>query len=89
MAARRKNDIVAIRELRPQRLLLSTPPTWGCRADRIIDPDDIAEMFYDDHHNIPLNLIDQLKEDVGGDFVGISRISSGFIIRGSQPIGTR
>ena len=32
---------------------------------RIIDPDDIAEMFMMTTHNMPLNyLIDQLKEDM-------------------------
>lgn len=51
------------------------PPIWDLTPGeiRLIDPDDIAEMFMLTTHNMPLNyLIDQLKEDVGAViFLGI------------------
>lgn len=59
-----ENDIVAIRELRPTRLLIVDATDMGLNPGeiRIIDPDDIAEMFMMTTHNMPLNyLIDQLK----------------------------
>ncbi len=59
---------MAIRELRPQRLLIVDATDMGLNPGeiRIIDPDDIAEMFMMTTHNMPLNyLVDQLKEDVG------------------------
>ncbi|MGS9183945.1 hydrogenase maturation peptidase HycI, partial [Salmonella enterica subsp. enterica serovar Infantis] len=54
---------------------------------RIIDPDDIAEMFLMTTHNMPLNyLIDQLKEDVGEVmFVGIQPDIVGFYYPMTQP----
>ncbi len=61
-----ENDIVAIRELRPTRLLIVDATDMGLNPGeiRIIDPDDIAEMFMMTTHNMPLNyLIDQLKEE--------------------------
>jgi hydrogenase maturation protease HycI len=70
-----ENDVVAIRELRPDRLLIVDATDMGLNPGeiRIVDPDDIAEMFLMTTHNMPLNyLIDQLKEDVGGDFPGHS-----------------
>lgn len=63
-----ENDIVAIRELRPTRLLIVDATDMGLNPGeiRIIDPADIAEMFMMTTHNMPLNyLIDQLKEDIG------------------------
>ena len=59
-----ENDIVAIRELRPDRLMI----------------DDIAEMFMMTTHNMPLNyLVEQLKPDVGEViFVGIQPDIVGF-----------
>jgi hydrogenase 3 maturation protease len=47
---------------------------------RIVDPDDIAEMFLMTTHNMPLNyLIDQLKEDAGEViFLGIQPDIVGF-----------
>ena len=70
-----ENDIVAIRELRPGEI-------------RIIDPDDIAEMFMMTTHNMPLNyLIDQLKEDIGEViFLGIQPDIVGFYYPMTQPI---
>lgn len=52
-----ENDIVAIRELRPQRLLIVDATDMGLNHGeiRIIDPDDIAEMFMMTTHNMPLN----------------------------------
>ena len=77
-----ENDVVAIRELRPQRLLLVDATDMGLAPGeiRIIDPDDIAEMFMMTTHNMPLNyLIDQLKEDVGEViFLGIQPDIVGF-----------
>ena len=55
---------------------------------RIIDPDDIAEMFMMTTHNMPLNyLIDQLKEDIGEViFLGIQPDIVGFYYPMTQPI---
>jgi hydrogenase 3 maturation protease len=82
---RPENDIVAIRELRPDRLLIVDATDMGLNPGeiRLVDPDDIAEMFMMTTHNMPLNyLIDQLQEDVGEViFSGFSRISSAFITR--------
>ena len=49
---------------------------------RIIDPDDIAEMFIMSTHNLPLNfLIDQLKEDIEEIiFLGIQPDLVGFYV---------
>ena len=42
-----ENDVVAIRELRPERLLIVDATDMGLNPGeiRLIDPDDIAEMF--------------------------------------------
>jgi len=56
-----------VRALKPQRLLIVDAADIGLAPGeiRIIDPDDIAEMFIMSPHNLPLNfLIDQLKEDI-------------------------
>ena len=55
---------------------------------RIIDPDDIAEMFMMTTHNMPLNyLVDQLKEDVGEViFLGIQPDIVGFYYPMTQPV---
>jgi hydrogenase 3 maturation protease len=59
-----ENDVVAIRELRPDRLLIVDATDMGLNPGeiRLIDPDDIAEMFMMTTHNMPLNyLVDQIK----------------------------
>lgn len=85
-----ENDIVAIRELRPERLLIVDATDMGLNPGeiRIVDPDDIAEMFMMTTHNMPLNyLIDQLKEDIGEViFVGIQPDIVGFYYPMTQPI---
>lgn len=85
-----ENDIVAIRELRPQRLLIVDATDMGLNPGqiRIIDPDDIAEMFMMTTHNMPLNyLVDQLKYDVGEViFLGIQPDIVGFYYPMTQPI---
>ena len=55
---------------------------------RIIDPDDIAEMFMMTTHNMPLNyLVDQLKDDVGEViFLGIQPDIVGFYYPMTHPI---
>ncbi|MBP2200131.1 hydrogenase maturation peptidase HycI [Pantoea cypripedii] len=77
-----ENDVVAIRALRPDLLLIvdATDMLLPPGAIRVIDPDDIAEMFMMTTHNMPLNfLIDQLKEDVGEVvFIGIQPDIVGF-----------
>lgn len=77
-----ENDIGAIRELRPQRLLLVDATEMGLNPGeiRIIDPDDISDMFMMTTHNMPLNyLVDQLREDVGEViFLGIQPDIVGF-----------
>ena len=48
-----ENDVVAIRELRPDRLLIVDATDMGLNPGeiRLIDPDDIAEMFMMTTHN--------------------------------------
>ena len=85
-----ENDIVAIRELRPERLLIVDATDIGLNPGdiRVIDPDDIAEMFMMTTHNMPLNyLVDQLKEDVGEViFLGIQPDIVGFYYTMTQPV---
>ena len=85
-----ENDVVAIRELRPDRLLIVDATDMGLNPGeiRIVDPDDIAEMFMMTTHNMPLNyLIEQLKEDVGEViFLGIQPDIVGFYYPMTQPI---
>ncbi len=82
-----ENDIVAIRELRPARLLIVDATDMGLNPGeiRIIDPDDIAEMFMMTtryKHAVELPYIHQLKEDIGEViFLASSRISSAFTTR--------
>ncbi len=62
-----ENVVHQVRALNPQRLLIVDAADIGLAPGevRIIDPDDIAEMFIMSTHNLPLNfLIDQLKEDI-------------------------
>jgi len=77
-----ENDVVAIRELHPDRLLIVDATDMGLNPGetRLIDPDDIAEMFMMTTHNMPLNyLVDQLREDVGEViFLGIQPDIVGF-----------
>ncbi|MGL4429259.1 MAG: hydrogenase maturation peptidase HycI [Silvania sp.] len=77
-----ENDVVAIRELRPARLLIVDATDMGLNPGEIrrIDPDDIAEMFMMTTHNMPLNyLVDQLKDDVGEVvFLGVQPDIVGF-----------
>lgn len=88
-----ENDIVAIRELRPTRLLIVDATDMGLNPGeiRIIDPDDIAEMFMMTTHNMPLNyLIDQLKEDIGEViFLGIQPDIVGFYYPMTQRLKMR
>lgn len=77
-----ENDVVAIRELRPELLLIvdATDMMLNPGEIRVIDPNDIAGMFMMTTHNLPLNyLVDQLKEDVGEVvFLGIQPDIVGF-----------
>ena len=52
-----ENDVVAIRELHSDRLLIVDATDMGLNPGeiRLIDPDDIAEMFMMTTHNMPLN----------------------------------
>ncbi len=80
-----ENDVVAIRELRPDRLLIVDATDMGLNPGeiRLIDPDDIAEMFMMTTHNMPLNYrwIRLKTTWVRCCFWAFSRTSSGFIIR--------
>lgn len=64
-----------IRALAPKRLVIvdATDMELSPGEIRIVNPDDIAEMFFMSTHNMPLNfLIDQLREDIDEViFVGI------------------
>jgi len=77
-----ENEVVAIRELRPARLLIVDATDMGLNPGEIrrIDPDDIAEMFMMTTHNMPLNyLVDQLRGDVGEViFLGVQPDIVGF-----------
>ncbi|KAA8996890.1 hydrogenase maturation peptidase HycI [Affinibrenneria salicis] len=77
-----ENEIAAIRALHPVRLLIVDATDMGLNPGeiRIVDPDDIAEMFMMTTHNMPLNyLIDQLRDDVGEViFLGIQPDIVGF-----------
>ncbi|RDK83282.1 hydrogenase maturation peptidase HycI [Enterobacillus tribolii] len=56
-----------VRALKPRRVLIVDAADMALQPGeiRIINPDDIAEMFIMSTHNMPLNfLIDQLKEDI-------------------------
>ncbi len=85
-----ENDVVAIRELRPDRLLLVDATEMGLNPGeiRVINPDDIAEMFMMTTHNMPLNyLVDQIKEDVGEViFLGIQPDIVGFYYPMTAPV---
>ena len=71
-----------VRALKPERLLIVDAADIGLNPGeiRIIDPDDIADMFIMSTHNLPLNfLIDQLKEDIPEViFLGIQPDPVGF-----------
>ena len=85
-----ETEVVAIRELRPSRLLIVDATEMGLNPGetRIVDPDDIAEMFLMTTHNMPLNyLIEQLKEDVGEViFLGIQPDIVGFYYPMTPPV---
>lgn len=85
-----ENDVVAIRELKPSRLLIVDATDMGLNPGdiRVVDPDDIAEMFLMTTHNMPLNyLIDQLKEDTGEViFLGIQPDIVGFYYPMMPPV---
>ncbi|AIR00158.1 hydrogenase 3 maturation endopeptidase HyCI [Pluralibacter gergoviae] len=77
-----ENEVVAIRAMKPSRLLIVDATDMGLDPGeiRIVDPDDIAEKFMMTTHNMPLNyLVDQLREDVGEViFLGIQPDIVGF-----------
>lgn len=77
-----ENDIGVIRELQPTRLLIVDATDMGLAAGeiRLIDPQDIADMFIMSTHNMPLSyLIEQLKEDIKEViFIGIQPDIVGF-----------
>ncbi|AZI86362.1 hydrogenase maturation peptidase HycI [Kosakonia sp. CCTCC M2018092] len=85
-----ENDVAAIRDLRPARLLLVDATDMGLNPGeiRVVNPDDIAEMFMMTTHNMPLNyLIDQLKEDIGEViFLGIQPDIVGFYYPMTPPV---
>ncbi len=56
-----------VRALHPRRVVVVDATEMGLPPGeiRIVDPDDIAEMFIMSTHNMPLNfLIEQLREDI-------------------------
>ncbi len=87
-----ENDIVAIRELRPERLLIVDATDMGLNPGdiRIIDPDDIAEMFMMTTHNMPPQLSGRSAERRRrrGDF---PRHSAGYrrFLLSDDPAGER
>lgn len=70
-----ENDIGFLRELRPDYLVIVDATDMGLAPGemRIIDENDIGEMFMMTTHNLPLTfLIQQLREDIPQiTFVGI------------------
>ncbi|MGV8925606.1 MAG: hydrogenase maturation peptidase HycI [Ewingella sp.] len=70
-----ENDIGFLRQLRPEHLVIVDATDMGLTPGemRIIDENDIGEMFMMTTHNLPLTfLIQQLREDIPQiTFVGI------------------
>jgi len=70
-----ENDIGFLRELRPAQLVIVDATDMGLAPGemRIIDENDIGEMFMMTTHNLPLTfLIQQLREDIPQiTFIGI------------------
>lgn len=70
-----ENDIGYLRELRPQHLVIVDATDMGLAAGemRLIDEEDIADLFMMTTHNLPLSfLIQQLRSDIPAiTFVGI------------------
>lgn len=70
-----ENDIGFLRELRPEHLVIVDATDMGLPPGemRIIDENDIGEMFMMTTHNLPLTfLIQQLREDIPQiTFIGI------------------
>ena len=70
-----ENDIGFLRELGPAHLVIVDATDMGLAPGemRIIEEDDIAEMFMMTTHNLPLTfLIQQLREDIPQiTFIGI------------------
>ncbi|PBI80071.1 hydrogenase maturation peptidase HycI [Rahnella victoriana] len=70
-----ENDIGFLREQHPQHLVIVDATDMGLASGemRIIDENDIADMFMMTTHNLPLTfLIQQLREDIPQiTFVGI------------------
>lgn len=85
-----ENDIVAIRERRPDRLLIVDATDMGLNPGemRIIDPKDIAEQFLMTTHSMPLSyLVEQLQDDVKQTiFVGIQPDIVGFCYPMTEPV---
>ncbi|EIG5878867.1 hydrogenase maturation peptidase HycI [Escherichia coli] len=87
-AAPKGNWVVIDGGSAPENDIVATDMGLNPGEIRIIDPDDIAEMFMMTTHNMPLNyLIDQLKEDIGEViFLGIQPDIVGFYYPMTQPI---
>jgi hydrogenase 3 maturation protease len=70
-----ENVVHQVRALRPKRVVVVDATDMGLAPGeiRIVDPDDIAEMFIMSTHNMPLNfMIDQLREEIDEvTFLGI------------------
>lgn len=70
-----ENDIYAIREHRPRRLVIVDATDMGLAPGelRIVDEKDIAEMFFVTTHSMPLTfLMQQLEDDIDEiTFIGI------------------
>ncbi|HKS32658.1 MAG TPA: hydrogenase maturation peptidase HycI [Enterobacteriaceae bacterium] len=70
-----ENDIGYLRELRPAHLVIVDATDMGLPPGemRLLDEDDIGEMFLLTTHNLPLTfLIQQLREDIPQiTFIGI------------------
>ncbi len=59
-------------------------------TSRLIDPDDIADMFMMTTHNMPLNyLVDQIKEDVGECCFGHSAGHRRILLPDDTPVKSR
>lgn len=79
-----------VRALKPRRVLIVDAADMALAPGeiRIIDPDDIAEMFIMSTHNMPLNfLIDQLREDISEViFLGIQPDVVAFYCPMTKPV---
>ncbi|QCE34500.1 hydrogenase maturation peptidase HycI [Acetobacteraceae bacterium] len=85
-----ENDIYYVKELNPEKVVIVDATQMGLAPGetRIVDENDIAEMFMATTHNMPLTfLIDQIKEVASNViFIGIQPTAVAFYEPVSEPV---